>query len=337
MNSLEAAYNQAVDMLKKGRSKQEALLKFAEFKNELAPLLDISFSLLSLPKNSPPQPAMQRKYALVPSKGFWLTWIHVSKFAGVSMSLMLLLSAFTVTGYATLKSAPGQTLFQVKKSAEKLQLVLAYNQNQKANIQLQITQSRLNDAKQIFSDPNSNVEQEKAALSELSDQTSNAVAVVNTVAKNDPASDKNHPLVNSLESIAKEQQSLLSKIKPDSEIKIEANTALLSLNKNSAKISEIKSLVATASNDQALTTLKTNATSSPESSVKGASTEIATSTNQTATGSANTVLKKATDHDTDKSIETQNSSSTAASVKADPATAIGAFILEDPAPQYSPN
>ncbi|MFI5205993.1 MAG: DUF5667 domain-containing protein, partial [Candidatus Paceibacterales bacterium] len=163
MNNLETAYNKAMAMVQKGRSKQEALLEFPEFANELAPLLDISLNLLMLPKIEAPRPAMQRKYALAPSKGFWLTWIHISKFAGVSMSLMLLVSALTVTGYAALKSGPGKPLFQVKKLAEQSQMLLAFNQNQQASIQLQITQSRLNDAREIFSTPASTSQQKTAA------------------------------------------------------------------------------------------------------------------------------------------------------------------------------
>jgi hypothetical protein len=255
MDNRENAYNQALELLQKGRFKEEVLLELAEFKNELAPLLEISTSLLALPKNVAPRPAMQRKYMLAPSKGFWLTWIHISKFAGISMSAMLLVSALTVTGYATFKSSPGQTLFAVKKSAEKLQLILAYNQDKKASIQVQITQNRLNEAKEIFSNPTSNIAQEQAALTELSDQTSNAVAAINTVAINDPKSNKNHPLLASLESIAKEQQNLLTDIKPGGQIQAAANSALKTLNQNSEKISKIKQYVAIASNDQALAIL----------------------------------------------------------------------------------
>jgi hypothetical protein len=259
MSNLETAYNQAMEQIQKGRSKQEVLLEFAEHKNELAPLLDISLSLLTLPKNIAPQPAMQRKYALAPSKGFWLNWVHISKFAGVSMSLMLLLSAFAVTAYATLKSGPGQALFSVKKLAEQSQMILAYNnQNQKASIQVAIAQQRLDDAKQIFSDPGSNIEQKTAALNELANQTSNAVAVVNSVATSNPKSDQNHPLLSSLDSITQQQQSLLTAIAPGSQITVSASSALQSLSQTAAKISQIKNYVATASNAQNLAQLDNN-------------------------------------------------------------------------------
>lgn len=257
-NSIDTILDQALEMLQKGRSKEEVLLSFKEYEKELSPLLDLSLCLFTIPKNIAPEPAMQRKYISLPTKNFWLTWIHVSKFAGVSMSLVLLLSAFTFTTVASLRSNPGQVLFSVKKTAEKVQLILAYNQEQKANLQIKITQKRLNEAREIFSNPDSNIKQEQAALKELSDQTSNTVIAINSVTKNNPQSDKNHPLLSTLENITKDQQSLLSEIKPNSEVKIEANSAQQTLNENSAKITEIKHFVSVASNEQALAKLGTN-------------------------------------------------------------------------------
>ena len=205
MNDLESAYNQAMEMMKKGRSKEEVLLEFSQFQKELAPLLDISSSLLALPKNLAPRPAMQRKYALAPAQNIWMAWLHISKFAGVSMSVMLLVSALTATGYEAYKSGPGQVLFPVKKVAEQTQVLLAYNQNDKAAIQVAIAQQRLSEAKAIFSDPNSNPQQQQAALSELTSQTSAAVAVVSNVAQSNPKATQSPPLLSSLENINSQQ------------------------------------------------------------------------------------------------------------------------------------
>jgi hypothetical protein len=258
MKDLETAYNQAMEMIKKGHSKEEVLLEFSQFKNELAPLLDISLSLLSLPKIEAPRPAMQRKYALVPGKNFWLGWMRISKFAGVSMSVMLLVSALAVTGYEAYKSGPGEVLFSLKKSAEQAQVLLAYNQKDKAAIQVAIAQQRLSEAQAIFSNPNSNAQQQQAALTELSSQTSAAVAVVNDVAQSDPKSTQSPPLLNSLENINSQQRSLLAEIKPDSQITAAAGSALQSLNADSATINQIKESVAIAGNNQTLAQLSAN-------------------------------------------------------------------------------
>ncbi|MFA5991582.1 MAG: DUF5667 domain-containing protein, partial [Candidatus Doudnabacteria bacterium] len=194
-------------------------------------------------------------YATTKVKSLWFAWLHLSRLAAASTAAMLLLSAFAVTGYAAYNSAPGQTLFAVKKSAEKLQMVLAYNQNQKASLQIEITQKRLDEAREILQNPASNIEQEKAALTELTAQTNNAIEVINTVTTNNPKANDNHPLLSSLETITKQQQALLKEIKPNGEINEAAGTALVALNKNSAKISEIKQSIAIASNDQTLAKL----------------------------------------------------------------------------------
>lgn len=254
-DNLENAYTRAMEMLEKGHSKEEVLLEFSQFKNDLTPLLDISLELLTLPKNLAPQPAMQRKYAFTPSKQFWLAWMHVSKFAAVSMSLMLLLSAFAVTAYASYSALPGQSLFAVKKLEEKTQLMFAFNPNDRANLQIKIAQNRLSEAQAIFSNPTSDAESKNAALNELSDQTSSAVAVVGTVANSDLKSDQNNPLLNSLANITQQQQQLLTQITPNSQVNVAASSAMETLIKNSAQISEIKQSVAAASDDQTLTKL----------------------------------------------------------------------------------
>ena len=258
MNNLETIYNEALEMLKKGHSKQEVLLKYSEFSQELSPLLDASSLLLLMPKNQAPKPAMQRKYVFASSKRLWLAWLHVSKFVGVSASVALLISAVGVTAYVGLHSAPGQTLFAVKKSAEQARLLLAYDQADKANLQVSIAQQRLSAAQQIFNDPNSNVEQKKAALTELTQQTSTAVAEVDNVTQKDPTSEQTHPLVQSLESINKQQKTLLAQIQPDTQIKDDASVALKTADANTAKISAIKESIAIANNDQSLAQLAAN-------------------------------------------------------------------------------
>ena len=250
-DSLENIYSEALEMLEKGHSKEEVLLEFTDYKTELEPLLDISASLLLMPKNAAPEPAMRRKYIAAPAKRVWLAWVHVSKFAGVSMSLMLLISAFTVAGYSAL-----QSLFAVKKSAEQLQLLLASSQDKKADLQIAIAQKRLDEAQAIFSDPNSGADQKNAALNELASQTTTAVAQVDSAAKSDPQAATNNPLLSSLDNITKQQQALLSDIKPqDSTVTDAAQSALKELDKNTEKISEIKQSVAVADSGQALASL----------------------------------------------------------------------------------
>jgi len=258
MDSLESAYNQAFDMIKKGHSKEEVLLKFASEKDQLAPLLEISQTLLLMPKNIVPTPMMQKKYAADKAKSLWLAWLHVSKFAGVSVSLMLLVSAFAATGYAAWQSTPGHLLFTVKKAEEQIQLTLTTSQQEKANLQIAIAQQRLNDAQAIFGNPNSDAAEKNDALQELASQTSNAVQQLNTITSSNPKSADSHPLLTSLDSITSQQSTLLQKIKAQGQTGTEAQNALLSLKQNTAQLSQIKQLVAVANSDQALTSLSDN-------------------------------------------------------------------------------
>ncbi len=256
MNNFEDIYNKAVQMLKAGHSEEEVLLEFAEYKNELTPLLKLSAALMAMPKNIVPTPLMKRKYALAPVKSLWLTWLHLSKFAAVSVSVMLLVSTVTVVGYQASKSSPGQTLFSVKKSTEKLQLILAQDQKAKANLQIKFAEKRLNEAEAVLKDPDSDQEEKTAVLEELADQTSSAVAEVDTATQTNPEPENTQPLLASLDGIADKQQSLLEEIEEDSQIKPAAETALQTLNENTEKISAIKLVVAAADNEKALAILK---------------------------------------------------------------------------------
>ena len=66
--NLDDIYNQVIAMLKAGHSKQEVLAEVWRCKDQIAPLLDIGETLLSMPKNIVPTPLMQRKYAAGKSK-----------------------------------------------------------------------------------------------------------------------------------------------------------------------------------------------------------------------------------------------------------------------------
>ena len=257
MNNQAEQLDQAINQLRQGQTADRLILAMAaDEQKSLAPLLKLSQSLKTLPKLPAPTPLMQHRYAEVKLKSLWFAWIHVSKIAAASTAVMLLVSTLAVTGYAAYNSAPGQTLFAVKKSAEKLQLVLAYNQDQKASLQVEIAKKRLDEAQKIFSNPQSNLAQEKAALNELADQTRDAVAVVTTVTQNSPKSAANHPLLNSLDDINKQQQTLVNEIKPDNQIKTAASGALAALKETSDKLTEIKQAVSVASNEQTLAALK---------------------------------------------------------------------------------
>jgi hypothetical protein len=258
MNNFEDIYNQALEMLKQGHSMEEVLVKFAAHKNELAPLLNLSMPLLTMPKNIVPTPLMKRKYAAAPAQRLWLTFTRFSKFASVSVGLVLLVSAFAATTYAANNSSAGQVLFSLKKGIENVQLYFAGSQDERASLQVAIAEKRLSEAQAVFSNPGSDADQKSAALVALADQTTSAVAQVSTVAQSDPKSSQNTPLVSSLTNITQAQASLLAQIKPDSQLQAAASSAQASLNQNSAQLSQINETIAVTDSDQALATLNTD-------------------------------------------------------------------------------
>ena len=262
MTNREDIYNKALAMLKAGHSIQEILEAFPIAKSELVPLLELSQNLLNVPKGIVPTPLMQRKYAASKAKVFWLTWSHSFKFAALSSSLMLLLSAGAFTAYAARNSLPGNSLFAIKRAEENTQLIFTINPQAKANLEIALAQKRLDEAQQVFSNtsPN-NQDAQTAALAELSSQTSSAVAAAAGVTQTDPQAQSNAPLLSSLENLTNQQQSLLKQIKSDTQIGAAAQTALVALNNNTQQLSQIKQAVSIADNSQALAQLNSTSTS----------------------------------------------------------------------------
>ncbi|MDR3642106.1 MAG: DUF5666 domain-containing protein [Candidatus Doudnabacteria bacterium] len=261
MNSREDIFNQALAKLAAGHSKQDILASFNEANHDMSPLLDVSRMLLDMPKAIVPTPLMQRKYALSKTKLYWLKWSYTFKFAAVSSGLMLLLSAGAFTAYAARNSLPGNSLFALKRAEEKTQLIFAMDPQAKANLQIAFAQKRLDEAQQIFSNPSQNSQQaQTAALTELSSQTTNALAAAAGVTQTDPQAQSNKPLLNSLEDLTQKQQSLLKQIKSDKQIQTAAQTALTALNNNTKQLSQIKQAMTIADNSQALAQLNNTST-----------------------------------------------------------------------------
>lgn len=310
---IEEILNQKLKALKQGNV-------FENEDKELSELLKIAKSLYELPRKAIPEPAMQRKFMLAPAKIFWYSWFHFSKLATVSMSAILLFSAAAATGYAAWQSVPGQALFTVKKSAEKLQLKFATTPEKKASLYVEFSQKRLMDAQKVLNNPNSEPEFTKAAISELVNQTKNTVDAVQTITKSESL-DKAKPMVSSLENITAKQDQLIKEIKPNGNSEIVAK-AKESASESATKLAEIKKYIEVASNEQALVNLNNKEKAKKaEEEIKGTTTpdqiQIATSTS--ATSSIPRIIKK-----TEEAREI------------DPNTVTGSFIIEDPSPQFAP-
>jgi hypothetical protein len=248
----------------------------------------------------------------------------------VSIGVLLIVSALAGTGYAASRSVAGETLFKVKTFAEQTQVALATSPEEKANLQVEIAQKRLTEAQAVLSNPQADPQQEQAALNELLSQTQSAIETTSKAAKTNPGQPKNQQAVTSLASITKQQQDLLTQIKPQTALASEATTALKQVAENVGKVEAIQQYIATASKEETLTNL--NPTSTPETLegvVKGISTTTATSTEiikeikETGTSASST--KKSYKEQGDQSTTTAPSTSTS-----DPNTATASFIPESP-------
>ena len=259
MRPIEEILNDAIIELRKGAPKQEILSKYPETMMELEPLLELAEVFWHMPKNQPPKPAMQRKYALatVAVKFAWFAWLKTSKLAAVTMSLVLLLTTGVGAALAAHEALPGSPFFSLKKVEERIRLALATSATTQAKLQVQFANNRLSEAQVIFNNPKSGPEAQQAALSALVNETQNTVNAVSAASKDSKFDQNGHPIVNSLEPFAKKQTALLNQIKAESKDTSDAaKSAILATKESTAKITEIKNFIIAASNEQTLANLE---------------------------------------------------------------------------------
>lgn len=253
MENKEHIFNIALEKLRAGETLEQVLSQFPQYSQELKPLLEITLSLFTLPKNEIPAPAMRRKYSLQPAPRLWLSWLGASRWATVSVGLVLIFTAIAGTSYAAITSLPGNKFFALKKSIENIQLSLAGSPTAKAQLQVVFAQQRLQEVEQILQNPQSNSQQETAAVNELVSTTNDTVNAVNAAAHSNSISGKDHPLVASLETITSQQQSLLKQAQDKTGVSQAADTALAATQQNVTQVAQIKQYLAIASSEQTLT------------------------------------------------------------------------------------
>jgi hypothetical protein len=255
MKTIEEIFNQALQDVKKGASPNEAASKWPEHADQLIPFLQTAQKLWLIPKNQIPEPQMRRKFITAPAKTWVLSaWIHAIRFSTASIAVMLFITGVGGTAYATFHSLPGQALFPLKKTAERVQLHLTSDPVAKASIQISITQKRLDEVEKVFKNPARDSAQEIAALTELSKQTTETASTVKKATTSNSFSGTDHPVVDSFAAVTKKQQVLLNGIKSQKDIKVATNSAF-------EATKEAKKVIAVfaATNDQA-SLIKLNAT-----------------------------------------------------------------------------
>lgn len=310
--NLEQIFDKALLELKKGASLEDAILTCQPEQEDLAENLELAVRLSKIPKATIPQPAMQRKYATLPVKTAWYLSLHVSRFATVSMSAILLVSAGFGTGYIAWNSLPGQPLFAMKKNAEQLRIKFAGTQIEKTSLQVALSKKRLTEARQAIQDPSINTEVAQASIKELEKQTKTTLDTAKAIANEADGSKQAGSIITSLELLAKEQEGLVKDAQTDGKKDVLAKAEEIA-KENVKQIAEIKKFISTASNSVTdLVELK------PNTETKGVTTTTITSIEKTVSTST-------------PKIEVSNEEKNANMEKV-----MGGYILEDPSPQFAP-
>ncbi|MCL5666911.1 MAG: DUF5667 domain-containing protein [Patescibacteria group bacterium] len=397
MNNEAENLNAALEKMRRGVPLDEILAAFPDAQRQnLKPQMELAAEVLSMPKKEIPEPSMRRKYLLAPARAAQFSWLRLSRYAWLSYSMAIIVCALAGTGYAASRSLPGDPLFSVKKTAESLQVKLASNPDDKANLQMELAQKRFSDAEKILKNPYSNPKQEKAALTELITQTQTAIEQANAAAHSNPVSEKTHPLVASLENINVQQQNLIKEAKLGLNAGTDTQSALAAVKENANKVAEIKRYISVASNEQFPAALDANASTTEVSGVIGKisaneivinGTSFALSSSTVITGPQNNVIEisslktgvtanittgqtqggrtialritildmanigrkgevkgtstadvlktpeSTASSSSPEDIGNANSDTSTPETLTDPNTAVGAYILEDPAPQ----
>lgn len=260
MKTPEEQLDTLISQLKASQNRED----FSSWPAELSELGPAARALAGIRRRPLPEPSRKRRYlAYLPKpERVLVSWFHLSRFATVSLSLLLVVAATAGTAYAAVQSLPGQTLFAVKRTAEQIHLSLASNAVEKANLQVRYANKRLQEAEVIFT-KKANPKLEVAALRELKAQTEAALSDVKQVVKETaPSEAAPHPVVSSLADVTSKQQVLLKTIEPQTE-----------------PTGEIKDEVAEIKNTLAVAAALTDVTQAPSSStsslaITGTLTEV---------------------------------------------------------------
>lgn len=168
----------------------------------------IALLLKELPRKQVPL-AHKRRLYLVYDLGMQTE----PKFSGLKLLMFgasgLLVFFFALTALAIFTSSPGQRLYSYKKTAERLQVNLAMNQEVKTRRELALAEKRLTEAKEVISTHPENQKLTAAALTELAKQTEHVVATIESGETKVP----NKELTDKLDNLAKDQLALLNTIK----------------------------------------------------------------------------------------------------------------------------
>ncbi len=202
---IEQYLDHAISRIKSGENISLVISDYPQnVQEELASMLSLVLKVSTLPKKQVPQPT-KRKLYLEHQQNRSFAAQFLTSFRMLSAVLASIVILISGTSFAAANSLPGETLFSLKKSFQQLRLTLTTNPEKRADLQLEFAVQRLQEAKQILSENDS--EKSKAAIAELQTQTKAALKEVKVALT---ISSKNSEIIEKAETIAKSQNTLIA-------------------------------------------------------------------------------------------------------------------------------
>ena len=162
MNEFETILDYCIDQMQEGKSLEECLTQFPEYRDELKPMLDMAIQLGELESPEPSVETIsnalfeigQRAGQQQPSKANRMTFLpaFIRKpwvFRTINAVLVVVVLFFGLST-ASAKSVPGDFLYPFKKFTEKVQFVLTTGKQDKAELRLTFSEKRLKELSELY-------------------------------------------------------------------------------------------------------------------------------------------------------------------------------------------
>jgi hypothetical protein len=155
-NALVDALDNAITLIQEGKSPDEILELYPQWKDDLRPLLDTVLAARSLRVDTPTSNAAQARSRAQfltlalrqPNKRpFLANFLHfrTAMAAGLALSVVLLIG----TGFASAKSMPGDILYPVKIASEQTRLLFVTDPVQRLELQLAYDSERVDEVEAL--------------------------------------------------------------------------------------------------------------------------------------------------------------------------------------------
>lgn len=247
MNKQDQQFEVATARLLSGE-KFEVIAKDFSNQEELLANLKIAQQLHSIPIAQAPLPQMRYKFAEKTS--IWQNFLNIItsyRLAAVPLVIAFLIVSSAGIVEAAEQSLPGDKLYGVKLAAEQAQIKLTFDEKKLAELQVKLTNKRLQETRLILEldDPH----REAIALMALSKQTQITLETTSSLAASKVVNENDPSLLENLVAIQKEKRSLLESNIKSPEAKKLANEALVTDKENGKNLAR---LIAAASEQSML-------------------------------------------------------------------------------------